>query len=319
MIVAKLWREFVSPDPDEADVRRIAADFRRAGYRIPVALSKLLNSDAFWSQDNRGVLVKSPVELVVGTLRSLEVAPDDATPFALAAAGMGQNLFSPPNVKGWRGGDAWIDSSTLLARKQFVESISRYEESRTMRAMTATPALPASRALLTPQPQVGRCRRGCAAAALRIARRSTARVPRPFVLGHASWRRCRATRLAAKRRNGGRCCCRSRPAGSGRRPPGRDALAFVRLTPCSDPVYQLKCHATRHPQGQCGRVGLRRARQRASVAFAAAPDGASYRNLLVLIELKGGNDGLNTLVPIDDPGYAPAPEGRVARDSARCA
>ena len=39
----------------------------------------------------------------------------------VAAAGMGQNLFSPPNVKGWPGGEAWINTSTLLARKQFLD------------------------------------------------------------------------------------------------------------------------------------------------------------------------------------------------------
>jgi len=31
---------------------------------------------------------------------------------------------------------------------------------------------------------------------------------------------------------------------------------------------------------------------------------AGYRNLLVLIEMKGGNDGLNTVVPYADPAYA---------------
>ena len=37
------------------------------------------------------------------------------------------------------------------------------------------------------------------------------------------------------------------------------------------------------------------------VAYAQSP--GAYRNLLVLIELKGGNDGLNTVVPYADPAY----------------
>ena len=57
--------------------------------------------------------------------------------------------------------------------------------------------------------------------------------------------------------------------------------------------------------------------RQASVAFAAVPEGSAYRNLLVLVELKGGNDGLNTLVPIDDPAYARLrPKLAIARDEA---
>jgi uncharacterized protein (DUF1501 family) len=41
----------------------------------------------------------------------------------------------------------------------------------------------------------------------------------------------------------------------------------------------------------------------AGVAWAAAPAGTRYHNLLVLIELKGGNDGLNTVVPYASPTY----------------
>jgi uncharacterized protein (DUF1501 family) len=52
-----------------------------------------------------------------------------------------------------------------------------------------------------------------------------------------------------------------------------------------------------------------------SVTWAAAPAGARYRNLLVLIELKGGNDGLNTLVPYANPTYyALRPKLAIARD-----
>ena len=122
-IVGKLWREFVSPDPDAAAVTRIAADFQRADYDLKVALRALLLEPAFWAAEHRGTLVKSPVELVVGTLHTLGVQPDNAAAFATASAGMSQVLFAPPNVKGWPGGDTWINSTTLLARKQFLAAI----------------------------------------------------------------------------------------------------------------------------------------------------------------------------------------------------
>ena len=139
-ITTKLWREFVSPEPDAREVARIAEIFRGQNYDIKVALRSLLLSDAFWAQSNRGTLVKSPVELVVGTLRQLDVAPGSAMPFAVVAAGMGQNLFSPPNVKGWPGGEQWINSNTLLARKQFLDRLARMDDAPPAMMAVAMPA-----------------------------------------------------------------------------------------------------------------------------------------------------------------------------------
>ncbi len=127
-IVTKLWREFVSPDPDAAQVQRVADAFRASGYDIKVALRELLMTPAFWAPQSRATLVKSPVEMIVGTLKAFNVQYSDPTPFAIKAAQLGQNLLAPPNVKGWPGGDAWINSNTLLGRKQFLDQLFRSTE-----------------------------------------------------------------------------------------------------------------------------------------------------------------------------------------------
>jgi len=131
-VTAKLWREFVSPAPANDAERReqaqVAARFRSSGYDAKVVLRALFSTQAFWAAENRGALVKSPVDFVVGTMRQFEFAVGDPMPLAVVTAQLGQNLFAPPNVKGWPGGEAWINSQTLLARKQFAERIFRADE-----------------------------------------------------------------------------------------------------------------------------------------------------------------------------------------------
>ncbi len=122
-IARKLWKEFVSPTPDAKEVKRLAAVFREARYEVKPLMRAMFLEEAFWASENRGVLVKSPVELVVGTLRVFQVQPIDLRPAVIACATLGQNPFAPPNVKGWPGGEAWINSATLLARKQLVERL----------------------------------------------------------------------------------------------------------------------------------------------------------------------------------------------------
>jgi uncharacterized protein (DUF1800 family) len=141
-ITTKLWREFISPDPDRKQVERFAETFRDARYEIKPLMRAILMSDAFWSDANRAALVKSPVELVVGSLRTFDIHPIDLRPAVFACAALGQNPFSPPNVKGWPGGDAWITSSTLLGRKQWIDRI--FRGAQPAMAMTASNDMPSN-------------------------------------------------------------------------------------------------------------------------------------------------------------------------------
>lgn len=124
-IVTKLWHEFVSPTPDAKEVKRIAQRLQQNNYVVSGALADLFTTPAFWEASNRGSLIKSPVDLVVGTVRQFGFSYSEVMPFVLKTAQLGQNLLMPPNVKGWPGYTDWINATTLLERKNFTQQLFR--------------------------------------------------------------------------------------------------------------------------------------------------------------------------------------------------
>jgi len=115
-IAGKLWSFFAYDDPEEELVKALAKAFRDADYDVGSLLRTMFMSDAFYGERARFTHIKSPVELLVGTLRSLEIAAVDTNTMNNQLRAMGQQLFQPPNVKGWDGGAAWINTSTLFNR-----------------------------------------------------------------------------------------------------------------------------------------------------------------------------------------------------------
>jgi uncharacterized protein (DUF1800 family) len=116
-VTEKLWREFVDTQlPAEAEIERLASVLRGARYEIKPALRALFLSDAFWAPASRGVLIKSPVALIVGVHRDLGLPIVDLAALPVHGRRLGQDLFEPPNVKGWPGGTLWITPASLVAR-----------------------------------------------------------------------------------------------------------------------------------------------------------------------------------------------------------
>ncbi len=116
LIVSELWKEFVSPTPDMAQVATIASSFG-ANYQIAPVLTALFNSDAFWSPANRGTLVKSPSEFIVGAARALSLPNSEASGLASMISYAGTPLFDPPNVRGFLTGVDSMSTYTLAARQ----------------------------------------------------------------------------------------------------------------------------------------------------------------------------------------------------------
>lgn len=123
-IARKLVRYFVMDEPQPSDrlLKPLADQLRESEWNVSPVIARILKSRLFFSEHAIGRKVRSPVELLVGLLRCLRGSTDS---YALAkdTADLGQALFFPPNVKGWDGGRAWINSSTLIGRANAIRRI----------------------------------------------------------------------------------------------------------------------------------------------------------------------------------------------------
>ena len=163
-IVEKLWREFVSLKPDRVEIGRLAAVFRASGYEIKPLMRALFLSPSFRDPANRAALIKSPVDLIVGTVRVLGLPVPEKTQLARMMGGLGQSLFNPPNVKGWAGGESWITAYTLLQRQQILRriveatTVSQMEGmgGRRMDRRQGQPAMEDTQQMMEPRPVEGR-------------------------------------------------------------------------------------------------------------------------------------------------------------------
>ena len=118
-IASRIWNFFVSETENPAAIASMAEVLKANNYELKPVLKLMFSSKAFYSNDVIGSQIKSPIQLMVGTVRLLNV---DMPPsrILLQPGGpmmqMGQAPFLPPNVKGWPGGRAWINTSTLFMR-----------------------------------------------------------------------------------------------------------------------------------------------------------------------------------------------------------
>ncbi len=115
-ISAKLWRYFAGTGPSPELTRALAAVLRDNDYELKPLLRTMFSAQAFYARDVVGNQIKSPAQFVVRLAHDLHLETVPAAVMAQATAHLGQDLFYPPNVKGWDGGRAWINANTLLTR-----------------------------------------------------------------------------------------------------------------------------------------------------------------------------------------------------------
>jgi uncharacterized protein (DUF1800 family) len=141
-IVRKFYRWFVYYDIDaatEANVITPLADiFRTNNYDIKPVLTALFKSEHFYDVLNQGCIIKTPLDIVIGSMREYNVSMPLASDWDTSYGHwntlfsfmfvMGVNLHDPPNVAGMPAyyqeplfHEIWITTDSLPKRNQFTD------------------------------------------------------------------------------------------------------------------------------------------------------------------------------------------------------
>lgn len=122
-VCTKLYRFFAHESPTQAEIEPLTRTYFASGYDIRAIVGTILGSPGFYSPSMMYAKIKSPTEFTVTALRSIDAPLSCAPNVGDSLRSMGQDLFNPPNVKGWAEGQSWVNTMSLLARMNFTGGI----------------------------------------------------------------------------------------------------------------------------------------------------------------------------------------------------
>jgi len=130
-IAGKLYRFYVSEtlEPPPELLAPLAQQLRESDYNLGAVVRTILRSNLFFAPVVYRSRVKSPVVFALGIVHALE-GRIGTTALAEALDGLGQHVFFPPSVKGWDGGQAWLNGHTILARQNLALALTSTEDLR---------------------------------------------------------------------------------------------------------------------------------------------------------------------------------------------
>ena len=114
-ICRKIYTYFVNPSIDASHLNELTDLFYK-DYNIEKLMRHIFMSDWFYGENNIGIKIKSPVELMVGIQKTVPSVFKKQRQVSYLQKMMGQILLYPVNVAGWKGGRYWIDSNSLMFR-----------------------------------------------------------------------------------------------------------------------------------------------------------------------------------------------------------
>jgi len=119
-ISTKLARRFVSDNPPQSLITKMAQTFQSTDGEIFAVMKTMIYSPEFWSRDAFRAKIKTPFELVISTARALGTDVDTPMPLVQWTGRIGEPLFECQPPTGYSDkAEAWVNTGALLNRLNY--------------------------------------------------------------------------------------------------------------------------------------------------------------------------------------------------------
>ncbi len=120
----KLAIRFVSDDPPQTLVDRMAKTYLKSDGEMREVLRTMFRSPEFWAADANRAKIKTPLEFVVSAVRATGGNVQHVAPLVLALNRLGMPLYGcqTPNGYAWTA-QAWVNSADLVNRINFAMAL----------------------------------------------------------------------------------------------------------------------------------------------------------------------------------------------------
>jgi uncharacterized protein (DUF1800 family) len=117
---------FVSDNPPEPLVQKMAATFTATDGDLRAVMATMLKAPEFWDPANFRSKVKSPLEMVVSAVRAVNGDLDFAQQMNGTMTSLGEPLYRKLEPTGYSNRSTdWMNSASLLARMNFANNLAQ--------------------------------------------------------------------------------------------------------------------------------------------------------------------------------------------------
>jgi uncharacterized protein (DUF1800 family) len=125
-VAGRLWQQLASDDPPSPQALDRSVTAYGADRNLRALTRAILTDDEFTR--SRAAIVNTPVEWLVGLIRTLRVpvdAPAQLKKVDATLKGLGQRPFYPPDVGGWPHGRVWLSTASADLRLRAAAGFAR--------------------------------------------------------------------------------------------------------------------------------------------------------------------------------------------------